>query len=189
MNRQAGPSIVLSVLIVGFFAVVLFPGDTTRPTASTPRNPIAGPIVSGQPTAKPAPPTARRSEQRVESSPDSLARSTAAAQPVAGGSRGRVLSEDIAVTAKSTQATRAAVDSTRRTQSVSERPVGTSPPMGRTEPQSTQQTATTRPVQPAGQTIRRTSKESIRPDPHTWSLIHPEVSAERSGTDHSALRK
>jgi hypothetical protein len=50
MNRQVGPSILLSILIVGFFAVALFQRDPGRPTrpGSAARGPIAAPAASRQ---------------------------------------------------------------------------------------------------------------------------------------------
>lgn len=181
MNRQAGPSIVFSVLIVCFFAVVLFPGDQSRSTAPAPRGPIAGPIISRQPTTKPIPSTVPQSEQIVKSSPDSVAHPAAVARPVASGSAGKDASEDVVATTKATQPAQIPVDSARPSQGVPTNPVGTAPSMGRTESRSARQTAKERLVDPAGQAIRITSKESIRPDAHSWSLIHPEGSAERPG--------
>src|SRR5271156_5318652 len=102
MNRQAGPSIIVSVLIVCFFAVVLFPGDSRRSTASTPSDPISGPIVYGQPTAKPAPPTEPPSEKIVRSAPDSVAHPPEAAKRVSSGSLGKVPSTGVVATTKAT---------------------------------------------------------------------------------------
>jgi hypothetical protein len=45
MNRQVGPSIVLSVLIVCFFAVALYQRDPPRPTHGSARSTAAGAIA------------------------------------------------------------------------------------------------------------------------------------------------
>jgi hypothetical protein len=52
MNRQVGPSIVLSVLIVVFFAVALFQQDAPR-TAAPPSGAKAGPAIASSSPAFP----------------------------------------------------------------------------------------------------------------------------------------
>jgi hypothetical protein len=172
MNRQAGPSIVLSVLIVCFFAVVLFPGDTTRSTAAAPRTPIAGPIVVGQPTTKPAPPTDPPSRRIARTLPDSVAQTAAATQPAPIGPTGKVTPPIVVGAAESTRPSRAPVDSTPRRRAV--------PAMERTDSRAPRQESTARIVDPAGKAVRVASKGSIHPDPHTWSVVPPDGPAEKS---------
>jgi nucleoid-associated protein YgaU len=53
MNRQVGPSIVLSVLIVCFFAVALFQRDRPRATRDRPRVEPRDAIAGSSPGARP----------------------------------------------------------------------------------------------------------------------------------------
>ncbi len=167
MNRQAGPSIVLSFLIVCFFAVVLFPGDPKRSRASTPRDPIAGPIVFGQPTAKPVPEMGPRSEPIVRSSADSVEHPAAKDPVVPRGSMGKVAPAVVAVPARSTQSSHAPVDSTRRSHAVSasrsERPPRWDGPDHGRSGRSPPIALVIRPARPSG---------SPRKNPSALILIH-----------------
>ncbi len=102
MNRQAGPSIVISVLIVCFFAVALFPRDPKRSTSTASRNPVSGSVASVQPDSlskDAAPPAVGKGDRpsaisgihsmatAKESSPDSRLRSSTVVTVVDDGSR------------------------------------------------------------------------------------------------------
>jgi hypothetical protein len=55
MNQQAGPSIILSVLIVGFFAVALFPREPARARKPAGHDQSAGPVGSRNQPDGPSP--------------------------------------------------------------------------------------------------------------------------------------
>jgi hypothetical protein len=179
MNRQAGPSIILSFLIVCFFAVVLFPGHSRRTTAPSPRDPLSErPIVSDQPTAKPAPPIGPELEKIVGSSTGPTVLPGESAQPVPSDSPGKDMSKGTVATTKPAPPAQGPINSTGRKATVPASPTGSVPVMGRTESKSARQISMTHRVEPVGPAVRVASKEPIRPDPHTWSLVHPEKSAD-----------
>jgi hypothetical protein len=184
MNRQAGPSIILSFLIVCFFAVVLFPGASRRPTAPTPSDPRSVPIVSDQPTAKPAPPIGPASEKIVGPSTGPTVHPGESAKPVPSDSPGQVVSKGTVATTKPAPPAQGPIDSTGRKTAVPASPIGSVPVMGRTESRSARQVSTARRVEPVGPAVRVASKEPIRPDPHTWSLVHPKAPDEKSADAH-----
>ncbi len=74
MNRQVGPSIVLSVLIVCFFAVVFFEHEHPR---STPLGAAAAPRDTSQHRAAPASPVPSTAEREARSTEPSTAGFTA----------------------------------------------------------------------------------------------------------------
>ncbi len=183
MNRQAGPSIVLSFLIVAFFAVVLFPRDSARTTASTPRNPIAGPILAGRPGSKPAEPNTPRPEPIARYSADTVDNPPSSPKTAANSSNEKVASTNIAGTIKNPPPNATPADSSRRIAAIPERPVAKAPAMGRTESRSPRPVSAARRVDPSRPAVKVASKESIRPDPQTWSLVHPKESEERPPSD------
>jgi nucleoid-associated protein YgaU len=87
MNRQVGPSIVLSVLIVCFFAVALYQRDPPRPPRGSARSTAAGAIArsASTPPRGPSRPFSGQSESAELVKPVS-GRSEVPARPIASTS-------------------------------------------------------------------------------------------------------
>ena len=83
MNQQAGPSILVSVLIVGFFAVALFPREPARGRTQS----IVGPTAAGQPAPDHFPPIERRPKSVGPSTSGPAPKSPAVATAVRNGER------------------------------------------------------------------------------------------------------
>ncbi len=182
MNRKAGPSIIVSFLIVCVFAVVLFPGNSRRSSTSMPRNPVAGPVVSSPSGAKPAPPTVLVPGQLVRSSTDAVAPDKKVAEPMPIDPPGKVASIGVVSTTATKPTSKTSAQSTRSTQAVPASSVGLASPMGRMESIAARRVASTgRGDDQGGREVRIAAKETIRPETHTWSLVPPKVSKEKAG--------
>jgi hypothetical protein len=91
MNRQVGPSIVLSILIVGFFAVALFQRDPPRSAHRRPSSPLDQPFTRmgtersdppERPPARPAPFSAPAVPSAARPASRSMAANPVVVEPV-----------------------------------------------------------------------------------------------------------
>jgi hypothetical protein len=172
MNQQAGPSIVLSVLIVAFFAVALFPREPARPQTGS----LAGPI---EPRSK------SNSPSTSGLAPSSLPVATTVRRGDAGGNPSL---KDVRIPPRADHPTEDANDLTQQRESVHASQSPTAVSLRESRRRSTEGPSPLPGPESAGPTIRTASQRASRADPDTVSPMAGAVPLTSTGSPRQPRR-
>ena len=180
MNRQSGPSIILSFLTVCFFAIILFPGNSRRaPTFLA--NPLLGTDRSGRPSAEVSPTKNSTTETHVKPSLNSRTITRRSLTDSRSDETANNAKRSGFVVETNSNLISPIATKTIQPKSVSPtNPIETPPSMSRGGSATSQNLSSSSLLKTNVHAPRVASKESTRSYPYTWSMVPRERRAENS---------